>query len=287
MSLRVPGSRCRRPAHGSGAEPVLEVVAARPTPDGTAAAARSATWHKIATVPTLLVFGARNLGRAIGRHLADEGWDVVAVARSQESLDRVRAEIPHALTFSADATVDEEVDRVFAEARQRFGSIDLVVVAISPATRGRAFGGGSFLEAGREAIAPYVEELLPGLFTVLRIGSRVLAEQGSGTYVQITGGSARRGMPGRGAWSAAAFATRALIQSAAGELRERGVHVALLIVDATIESEKTAEALAGRPQSASTSEEDVARAVAYLARQSPRGWTHELQITPSGDRWVP
>jgi NAD(P)-dependent dehydrogenase (short-subunit alcohol dehydrogenase family) len=238
-------------------------------------------------VPTLLVFGARNLGRAIAQHLAEQGWNVAAAARSQETLDRVLRETPGALTFSADATVDEDVDRVFAEVRQRFGSIDLVVVAISPSTRGRAFGGGSFLEAGREAIAPYVEELLPGLFTVLRIGTRVLAEQGSGTYVQITGGSARRGMPGRGAWSAAAFATRALIQSAAAELRERGVHVALLIVDATIESEKTAESLAGRPENSSTTEEDVAGAVAYLAGQSPRAWTHELQITPSGDRWVP
>ncbi len=238
-------------------------------------------------MPTLLVFGARNLGRAIARHLAEDGWNVAAAARSQETLDRVRGEIPQALTFGADATVDEDVDRVFAEVRHRFGSIDLVVVAISPSTRARAFGGGSFLEAGREAIAPYVEELLPAIFTVLRIGTRMLAEQGSGTYVQITGGSARRGMPGRGAWSAAAFATRALIQSAAAELRERGVHVALLIVDATIESEKTAESLAGRPKTVSTTEEDVASAVAYLARQSPRAWTHELQITPSGDRWVP
>jgi hypothetical protein len=31
----------------------------------------------------------------------------------------------------------------------------------------------------------------------------------------------------------------------------------------------------------------VAAAVAYLASQTPRGWTHELVITPSGDTWVP
>ena len=238
-------------------------------------------------MPALLVFGARNLGRAIARHMAEQGWDVAAAARSQETLARLRDEIPGAFTLTADAAVDEQVDRVFAETRERFGSIGLVVVAISPRTRGRTFGGGSVLAADREAIAPYVEELLPGVFTVLRMGSRVLAEQGSGTYVQITGGSARRGMPGRGPWSAAAFATRALVQSAASELRERGVHVALLIVDATIESERTAAFLADRPKNASASEDDVARAVAYLAEQSPRAWTHELQITPSGDRWVP
>jgi len=38
-----------------------------------------------------------------------------------------------------------------------------------------------------------------------------------------------------GQWAAGAFATRGMIQAAASELREQGVHVPLLIVDATIE----------------------------------------------------
>ena len=66
-----------------------------------------------------------------------------------------------------------------------------------------------------------------------------------------------------------------------------GVHVALLIVDATIESEKTAERLAGKDPILSTTEQDVAEAVTYLAGQSERAWTHELQLTPRGERWVP
>jgi NAD(P)-dependent dehydrogenase (short-subunit alcohol dehydrogenase family) len=134
---------------------------------------------------------------------------------------------------------------------------------------------------------PYVDGLLPGIFNVLRVGTRVLGDQGRGTLVQVTGGSARRGMAGRGPWAAAAFATRALAQAAALEAREQGVHVALLIVDATIESEKTAGWLEGKPDEASASELDVVGAIRYLEGQSPRGWTHELQITPSLDRWVP
>jgi hypothetical protein len=70
-------------------------------------------------------------------------------------------------------------------------------------------------------------------------------------------------------------------------MRERGVHLALLIVDATIESEKTAASLEGKPPEASASQEEIVRAIEYLAGQSPRAWTHELQLTPSRDRWVP
>jgi NADP-dependent 3-hydroxy acid dehydrogenase YdfG len=238
-------------------------------------------------MPSALVFGVRNLGRTIVRHLTDEGWGVAAVARSAESLASVSAAVPDVLAIEADAGVDADVERALQVTRERFGSVDLVVVAISPSTRGRVFGGGGIVESDAGAFAPYLDELLPALATVLRVGARRLAEQGSGTYVQVTGGSARRGMPGRGAWAAAAFATRGLLQSAATELREKGVHVALLVVDATIESEKTRESLAGSAPELSATEEDVARAVAYLASQSPRGWTHELTLTPSGDRYVP
>jgi NAD(P)-dependent dehydrogenase (short-subunit alcohol dehydrogenase family) len=237
-------------------------------------------------VPTALIFGARHLGKTIARELAGAGWDVAAVALSDETVQALSAAVPGALGIRADAAVAGEVERVFAEARRRFGTVDLVVNAITARPR-RSFGGGRLDEAPEDELDPYTRELLPAIFHVVRGAARVLGEQGRGTFVQITGGSARRGMPGRGPWAAAAFATRALVQAAALELRERGVHVALLIVDATIESEKTAAWLEGKPPEASTSEEDVAAADAYLAAQSPRAWTHELQITPAGDRWVP
>jgi NAD(P)-dependent dehydrogenase (short-subunit alcohol dehydrogenase family) len=230
-------------------------------------------------VPTLLVFGARNLGRTIAREFAADGWRVAAAARSEETVASFREDFPHSAAFVADATSADEVERVFAEV----GHPDPVVDAITTPPQ----FGGALHESSPDALEPYVNGLLAGVFNVLRIGGRVLAEQGSGTLVQITGGSARRGNPGRGPWAAAAFATRALVQSQAAELRERGVHVALLIVDATIESPKTAERLVGQPAEASASEEEIARAVAYLAGQSPRAWTHELQLTPAGDRWVP
>ena len=62
-----------------------------------------------------------------------------------------------------------------------------------------------------------------------------------------------------------------MIQAQAAELRERNVHAALLIVDAVIESEKTAAWLEDEPPEKSASMEDVAKAVRYLYEQSPRG----------------
>jgi NAD(P)-dependent dehydrogenase (short-subunit alcohol dehydrogenase family) len=92
-------------------------------------------------------------------------------------------------------------------------------------------------------------------------------------------------MPGRGPWAAAQFAARALTQSLAQELRPAGVHVALLVADGVIRTARNP--VTDRPPADALSPEDVAAAVAYLTGQSPRGWTHELVVTPAGDTWVP
>jgi len=230
-------------------------------------------------VPTLLVFGARNLGRVLARELAADGWRVAAVARTEDTILTLRDEVPDAVGLIGDAANASEVERIFAEV----GDADLVVNAI---TTTPGFGGPVH-EAPPEALDAYVGALLPAIFNVLRVGGRVLAGRGRGTLVQVTGGSARRGNPGRGPWAAAAFATRALVQSQAAELRDQGVHVALLIVDAVIESEKTKHWLEDEPPERSASMDDVAQAIKYLHDQSPRGWTHELQLTPALERWVP
>ena len=94
-------------------------------------------------------------------------------------------------------------------------------------------------------------------------------------------------MPGRGPWAAGAFAARALTQAAAQELRGQGVHVALLIVDATIESPKTAERVASAPRDSLGDMALIAEAVQFLAEQEPRAYTHELMVTPAGETWVP
>jgi NAD(P)-dependent dehydrogenase (short-subunit alcohol dehydrogenase family) len=227
----------------------------------------------------MLVFGARNVGRVLAREFAADGWRVAAVALTEETVRRLADEVPEAIAVIADAREPDAVERVFREV----GDVDLVVNAI---TTTPAFAGPVH-EAPADALDAYVARLLPGIFNVLRVGGRVLVERGGGTLVQLTGGSARRGNPERGPWAAAAFATRALLQSQAAELRPLNVHAALLIIDAIIESEKTAHWLEGEPPEKSASMEDVAGAVKYLYNQSPRGWTHELQLTPALERWVP
>jgi NADP-dependent 3-hydroxy acid dehydrogenase YdfG len=164
-----------------------------------------------------------------------------------------------------------------------------VVNAVSAArpAGGGPFGGGELADADLAAFRGWTVAVAEQAFAFLSTGAHALRESGGGALVQITGGSSRRAMPGKGLWAAGAFATRALVQAAAQELRGEGIHVALLAVDATIESPKTAAFTGDQPRDALADQAQVASAVAFLVGQGSRALTHELVVTPAGERWVP
>ena len=145
-------------------------------------------------MPTFLVFGARNLGRVLAAEFAADGWRVAGVARSEKTIRVLVDDVPGAVGVIADASKPEDLERVFRDV----GDVDLIVNAI---TRTPSFGG-PIHEAPPDALEPYIGELLPAIFNVLRVSGRVLAERGRGTLIQVTGGSTaaaaiRDGGPGR------------------------------------------------------------------------------------------
>lgn len=234
-----------------------------------------------------VVLGARNLGAAITRAMLARGVPVATVARTQGDLDLL--DDRGAIAFQADAADPEQLERALSQAAAQIGPLDLivnVVSAVSPPSDGSGFGGGPLLSASMAGFEGWTVPAARQAFVALKVGGRALHERG-GTLVQVVGAPARRANPERGLLAAGAAAVRALTHAAAQELRGEGIHVALLIVDGIIASPKTAQMTRGMAPDALVRQEDVIEAVTFLAAQSTRGMTHELVITPSGDRWVP
>jgi NAD(P)-dependent dehydrogenase (short-subunit alcohol dehydrogenase family) len=232
-------------------------------------------------VPTALIIGARNFGYAIVQRLLADGWSVAGGAQSAGTLEKVRD--VGADAFQVDVTDQASVLEALRVVAERHGRVDLVVNAAAPygGSRSGPFGGGELAQAEATGFEDWAAQPARGAFAFLSASARFLREQGGdATVVQITGGSSRRAMPGRGLWAAGAFSVRALTQAAALELREHRIHVALLIVDAVIDRSGGDDAHSADPAS-------LADAVAYLASQSPRAMTHELQVTPTLDNWTP
>ena len=175
-------------------------------------------------------------------------------------------------------------------ARAELDGLDVIVNAVSAARRppgGGPFGGGPIAEADLDGYRGWGGAVGEQAFVFLNAGARALRATGGGTLIQVTGGSARRAMPGRGIWASGTAALRALTHAAAQELREEGIHVALLIVDATIESPKTAEFTRGRGAGLARRPGGDRARRGVPRGQSARGLTHELTLTPAGDRWLP
>jgi NAD(P)-dependent dehydrogenase (short-subunit alcohol dehydrogenase family) len=234
-----------------------------------------------------VVFGARNLGKAVIEMLIADGWVVAGAARSDSTLEGVTA--AGALALRADVTDQANVRETLAAAAAAHGGVDLVVNAAAAygGTRSGPFGGGPLAEADADAFDSWAAAPGRSAFAFLSGAARFATAQGRpATLIQVTGGSSRRAMPGRGLWAAGAFGVRAITQAAALELREQGIHVALLIVDAGIEPLDGS----GRPgvdPDALADPRQIAHAVIFLAEQGPRAATHELQVTPLGESWVP
>jgi NAD(P)-dependent dehydrogenase (short-subunit alcohol dehydrogenase family) len=233
-----------------------------------------------------LVFGARNLGKAIIELLLAEGWAVAGAARSEATLEGIKA--LGAIALRADVTDPSSVEQTLEQVAAAHGRVDLVVNAAAAygGKRSGPFGGGPIAEARPDAFDSWATAPARSAFSFLSASGRFLRAQGRpATVVQVTGGSARRAMAGRGLWAAGSFAVRAITNAAALELREEGIQVTLLIVDAGIEP--PSGPYPGTQRETLADPRQVAAAVAFLAGQGARAASHELTVTPLAERWVP
>ena len=234
-----------------------------------------------------VVFGARNLGRAVIELLVSDGWAVTGIARSQSTLDGVSAS--GAVALEADVTDPASVHDALEQAAAAHGGVDLAVNAASAygGDGSGPFGGGPIAEADLDGFDSWAAAPARAAFAFLSASGRfATAQDRTSTLVQVTGGSSRRAAAGRGLWAAGAFGVRAITNAAALELRPRGIQVTLLIVDAGIQP-LDGSARPGVAPEALADPRRIADAVLFVANQDARSATHELQVTPLAENWTP
>jgi NAD(P)-dependent dehydrogenase (short-subunit alcohol dehydrogenase family) len=118
-----------------------------------------------------------------------------------------------------------------------------------------------------------------GFLVAQQAVKRMLPKQ-SGCIV-FTGASASvKGYAQSAPFAMGKFALRGLAQSMARELHPQGIHVAHVIVDGGIKSERRQEP-ADKPASM-LDPNDIAAAYLDVIRQRKSAWTHEVEVRP----WV-
>lgn len=220
----------------------------------------------------VVVGAGRGLGAAVVRRFAREGFSVAAVARSEITLAGLEAK-----PFTSDTTDPASVSSTAKAIITSLGPIDVLVYNAG------AFQMGSVLELSAADFERCWRANCLGGFLWAREVAGDMVKQGSGTIIFTGATAALRGGAKFSALAVGKFGLRALSQSLARELGDKGVHVAHAIIDGQIESVRTKQS--GRDVHTVLSPDAIADAYWYLHAQDRSAWTQELDLRPNVEKW--
>ena len=224
---------------------------------------------------TVVIVGVGpGLGLALVNAFAQQGYTVLAAARGAGAA-RLAFEpgVGRVMPQRCDATDPTQVEALFAEA-EAHGPVAAAV-----------FNAGTFERAAVVDTAPADFERCWrvgcfGGFLVGQAAARRMLERGAGTILFTGATASLRGGAGFVNLAAPKFGLRAVAQSMARELGPRGVHVAHVIIDGQIRSERYAHLGAERGSDSLLEPHAIAREYVSLHRQSRSAWTFELDLRP-------
>lgn len=221
----------------------------------------------------LIVGAGSGLSASVARALKGEGVKLALAARSTADLAGLASETQAAL-FTCDVSKPGDVEKLFADLDRSFGAPEIVVFNPSYRTR------GPVAELDPAEVEKSLMVSAFGGFLVAQQAVRRMLPKGHGCIV-FTGASASvKGYAQSAPFAMGKFALRGLAQSMARELHPKGIHVAHVIIDGGIKSERRADP----PGKTESMLDPDAIAATYLGviRQSKSAWSHEVELRP----WV-
>lgn len=170
----------------------------------------------------LVTGGSRGIGLDLARHLLDQGARVIICGRKQAGLDAAIVELGAAervLAVPAHIAKESDVDRLFAEALDRFGRIDALVNNV-----GMNLVAG-VVDAEPSLFNKIIESNLTGTWLCSRKAAQIMREQMAGKIVSITSLAAHRAAPFMGIYGIAKAAVAMMTRSLAQELAPFNIQV--------------------------------------------------------------
>ena len=196
----------------------------------------------------LVTGGGRGIGKAIAERLAEDGYSVVTLGRTSGDVQ-------------ADVGDAESVERVFAEVRERFGP---VLVLVNNAGERR---DGLAIRMRSEQWESVIDTNLNGAFHCIRRALDDMLSARWGRIVNISSVVAERANPGQANYGAAKAGMLSLTRTIAREMARKGI-TCNAVTPGVIETEMTTDVadklLAGVPAGRIGRPEEVAHAVSFL-----------------------
>jgi NAD(P)-dependent dehydrogenase (short-subunit alcohol dehydrogenase family) len=223
---------------------------------------------------TALIVGAgAGLSASLARALSKDGVKIALAARSIGDLDALVKETG-AKVFACDASRRPEVDKLFDDLDASLGAPDIVIYNASFRTR------GPFVDLDPADVEKAIAVTAYGAFLVAQQAARRMLPKKHGAIL-LTGASAGvKGYAQSAPFAMGKFALRGLAQSMARELSPQGIHVAHVVIDGGIRSDR-------RPSSPEAPDsllepDAIAETYMHLIHQPRSAWAWEIEVRP----WV-
>lgn len=227
---------------------------------------------------TLLVAGAgQGLGKSIALRFAREGYAVALAARNKERLSSLASEL-NASAFPTDLTSESEVANLFKQVETGLGTIE--AVAFIAATRVQ----GPFAELSAADFENVWRQSCLSGFLVGREAARSMLPRARGSVIFTGASGSTRGRAQFAAFAAAKGGLRFMAQSMARELGPKGIHVATVLIDGAIASERMRrdhrERMEKLGSDGALHPDAIAETYWQIHNQPRSAWTHELDLRP-------
>jgi meso-butanediol dehydrogenase / (S,S)-butanediol dehydrogenase / diacetyl reductase len=212
---------------------------------------------------------ASGIGRAITRRFAAEGAQVVAVDLASEALDALAEEAGEGgiVPMVASVADPDDVARVFALCRERFGRLDVLANNAGRTTPRFAQIHELSIEEWDSVIAVNWQ----GAFAMLRGALAMMVDAGGGAIVNTVSISALKALRHGGAYSTSKAALAMLTRQAAVEYAGRNIRVNGIMPGVTatpildeVPRETMAAIIAGIPQRRLARPDEIAAAALFL-----------------------
>ncbi|MCC9165530.1 3-ketoacyl-ACP reductase [Pontibacter harenae] len=195
-----------------------------------------------------LVTGAgKGIGRAVALALANEGVNVALLARTENQLEEVAAEVRatgvKATVVTADVANIEAVNAAVAKAINDLGSIDILINNAGTAKFGK------FLELEPAEWEKIIQVNVLGVYYATRAVLPGMIEHQTGDIINISSTAGLKGAPVTSAYSASKFAVMGLTDSLMQEVRKHNIRVTALTPSTVVtELAHSANLITGDPE---------------------------------------
>jgi NAD(P)-dependent dehydrogenase (short-subunit alcohol dehydrogenase family) len=218
-------------------------------------------------------------GSALARRFAKGGYRVALIARNEERLRQLEAELQGSKGYRCDVSDPKEVERAIEAIEHDLG---LPLILIHNAVGG-AFG--SFLEIDPEVLNRNFQVNTMALLYLARRLAPAMVQSGQGVILVTGNTSALRGMPRFAGFAPTKAAQRILTEAMARELGPKGIHVAYLVIDAVIDVPWARERFKDMPDDFFIKPTAIAEELWHVAHQDRSAWSFNVEARPFGEKW--